>query len=168
MPSPPVRPLVRPLDLADEATAAAVHRIGRASYAVEAALIGFDGIPALREDLQEMRDRPLRWLGAVSGGGEIAGFLAWAEEDGGGIGVDRLCVDPAWFRRGVASLLMRHLLAESFPERAVEVSTGAANAPAVALYEGLGFVRGEDFSPVPGLRMAHFTRPAPTGREEAS
>lgn len=41
MPTPPVRPL----DLTDDRTARAVHRIGLAAYAVEAELIGFDGIP---------------------------------------------------------------------------------------------------------------------------
>ncbi|MET9322178.1 GNAT family N-acetyltransferase [Streptomyces sp. NPDC003038] len=162
--------LVRPLDLTDDTTAYAVHRIGRAAYRVEAELIGFDGIPALRESLADMRARPLRWLGAVSGdgggggGGEIAGFVAWAEEADGGVCLDRLCVDPAWFRRGVASLLLRHVLAEVLPDRTVEVTTGCGNAPAVTLYERLGFVRGADFSPVPGLRMASFSRPGPAWR----
>ncbi|MEU8434628.1 GNAT family N-acetyltransferase [Streptomyces sp. NPDC029216] len=155
-------PYVRPLDLADEATAVAVHRIGRAAYAVEAELIGFDGIPALGESLAEMRARELRWLGAVGPDGEIAGFLAWEEPGGDGpLRLDRLCVDPARFRRGVASLLLRHALEELFPGRPVEVTTGAANTPAVTLYERLGFVRGADFSPVPGLRMASFSRGRP-------
>ncbi|MFF8259638.1 GNAT family N-acetyltransferase [Streptomyces virginiae] len=180
-------PQIRPLDLADDATAHAVHRIARAAYAVEAEIIGFDGIPALHESLPEMRAQDLRWVGAVSEGGELAGFLAWEEEpDGGtgtgtgtgagigpdpdpgpGIGIDRLCVAPAFFRRGVASLLLRHALAELFPGRPVSVTTGAANAPAVRLYEGLGFVRGADFSPAPGLTMASFSRPTaerPPGR----
>ncbi|MET9571042.1 GNAT family N-acetyltransferase [Streptomyces virginiae] len=166
-------PQIRPLDLADDATARAVHRIGRAAYAVEAEIIGFDGIPALRESLPEMRAQDLRWVGAVCEGGELAGFLAWEEvPDGGtgtgaGIGIDRLCVAPAFFRRGVASLLLRHALAELFPGRSVNVTTGAANAPAVRLYEGLGFVRGADFSPAPGLTMASFSRPTavrPPGR----
>ncbi|MGR4884369.1 GNAT family N-acetyltransferase [Streptomyces sp. LARHCF249] len=149
-------PQIRPLDLADDATAAAVHRIGRAAYAVEAELIGFDGIPALRESLAQMRARDLHWAGAVSAAGELAGFLAWEEQADGAIGIDRLCVDPAWFRRGIASLLLRHALTELFPDRPVEVTTGAANAPAVTLYEGLGFIRGADFSPAPGLTMASF------------
>lgn len=97
--------LVRPLDLTDDPTAAAVHRVGRAAYAVEAALIGFDGIPALRESVDEMRERPLHWIGAVAPDGAIAGFLAWEDAEDGGVCVDRLCVDPAWFRRGIASLL---------------------------------------------------------------
>ncbi|MFC9298855.1 GNAT family N-acetyltransferase [Streptomyces sp. NPDC057011] len=151
-------PHPRPLDLTDDATASAVHRIGLAAYAVEAELIGFDGIPALRESLADLRGRGLTWLGAVAPDGEIAGFLAWeAPAADGPLRLDRFCVDPAWFRRGIASLLLRHVLAELFPDRPVEVTTGADNTPAVALYERLGFTRGTDFSPAPGLRMASFT-----------
>ncbi|MGW7459354.1 GNAT family N-acetyltransferase [Streptomyces sp. NPDC054797] len=152
------RPQIRPLDLTDDATAAAVHRIGQAAYAVEAELIGFDGIPALSESLAQMRARDLHWVGAVSGeNSQLAGFLAWEEQPDGVIGIDRLCVAPAWFRRGVASLLLRHALTELFPDRPVEVTTGAANTPAVTLYARLGFTRGDDFSPAPGLTMASFT-----------
>ncbi|MEV0415625.1 GNAT family N-acetyltransferase [Streptomyces sp. NPDC050448] len=156
MPSPLA---VRPLDLTEDGTASAVHRIGRAAYAVEAELIGFDGIPALRESLAQMREQPLHWLGAVAQDGAVAGFLAWAVEPDGSARIDRLCVSPAWFRRGAASLLLRHVLSEVLPDRTVTVTTGAANAPAVTLYERLGFVRGADFSPAPGLTMASFTRP---------
>ncbi|MFF3860782.1 GNAT family N-acetyltransferase [Streptomyces sp. NPDC002209] len=154
---------VRPLDLAEDATATAVHRIGRAAYAVEAELIGFDGIPALRESLVRMREQPLHWLGAVARDGAIAGFLAWQEEPDGSACIDRLCVSPAWFRRGAASLLLRHLLSEVLPARTVTVTTGAANTPALTLYTRLGFGRGPDFSPVPGLTMASFTRAAEAG-----
>ncbi|MCX4777208.1 GNAT family N-acetyltransferase [Streptomyces sp. NBC_01264] len=146
----------RPLDLTDDSTAYAVHRIGRAAYAVEAELIGFDGIPALRESLADLRARPLNWIGALSGDGEITGFLAWGEE-ADAVHLDRLCVDPARFRRGIASLLLRHVLTDVLPHRTVTVTTGADNAPAVTLYERSGFTRGADFSPVPGLRMASFT-----------
>ncbi|WP_327412932.1 GNAT family N-acetyltransferase [Streptomyces sp. NBC_01233] len=157
-------PQIRPLDLTDDATARATHRIGRAAYAVEAELIGFDGIPALSESLAQMRAQELDWVGAVSDAGELAGFLAWEDADGG-ISIDRLCVAPAWFRRGIASLLLRHALTDLFPGRPVTVTTGAANTPAVSLYARLGFTRGPDFSPAPDLIMASFslatTRPSP-------
>ncbi|MFD3546988.1 GNAT family N-acetyltransferase [Streptomyces sp. NPDC058655] len=152
-------PRIRPLDLTDHATAAAVHRIGLAAYAVEAELIGFHGIPALGESLAQMRAHASNWVGSVSEGGEIAGFLAWQERTDGGVGIDRLCVDPAWFRRGVASQLLRHALTDLFPGRPLTVTTGAANTPAVTLYARMGFTRGPDFSPAPGLRMASFSRP---------
>ncbi|WP_129838676.1 GNAT family N-acetyltransferase [Streptomyces sp. RFCAC02] len=145
------------LDLAEDATAAAVHRIGRRAYAVEAGLIGFDGIPALRESVAELRGRPLRWLGAMTDGGRIAAFVAWRSLDGGAvIDIDRVCVDPAWFRRGLASRLIGHLLADLAPRGDVRVSTGTDNHPAVALYQSLGFSRIGTGEPVPGLRMAHF------------
>ncbi|WP_234382022.1 GNAT family N-acetyltransferase [Streptomyces sp. XY332] len=157
---------VRALDLAQDATATAVHRIGRAAYAVEAELIGFDGIPALRESLTQMREQPLHWLGAVAQDGSIAGFLAWQEQPDGSACIDRLCVSPAWFRRGAASLLLRHVLSELLPDRTVTVTTGAANTPALTLYTRLGFTRGPDFSPAPGLTMAAFTADGsgPAGR----
>ncbi|MEU3753346.1 GNAT family N-acetyltransferase [Streptomyces olivoreticuli] len=142
------------LDMADERTAVTTHHIGRSAYAVEAELIAFDGIPALRESLEEMRAQPLNWLGAVHEN-TLAAFVAW-REDTDPVEIDRLCVDPEWFRQGLAARLMTHLLTEIVPDRDIVVTTGAANDPAVALYKRLGFTRGEDFQPVPGLNMAHF------------
>lgn len=149
--------LIRELDLSDAVVASAVHAVGLRAYAVEAELIGFDGIPALSESLQEMTARPLRWLGAVTGEGTVAAFVAWRTDTGQHVTrIDRVCVDPAWFRRGLASCLLDHLLVEVAGAGEVRVSTGADNQPAVTLYEGLGFRRGNDFEPAPGLRMAQF------------
>ncbi|MEU6817916.1 GNAT family N-acetyltransferase [Streptomyces sp. NPDC046860] len=143
------------LSLTDEATAAAVHRIGRHAYAVEAELIRFDGIPALLESLEEMRAQPLRWLGAMAEG-EITAFVAWRDLPENLIDIERVCVDPRWFRRGLAAALLRHLLTDLAPGRDALVSTGADNRPAVALYERLGFSRIDTIEPAPGLRLARF------------
>ncbi|MCX5182970.1 GNAT family N-acetyltransferase [Streptomyces sp. NBC_00268] len=149
--------VVSELDLADEATAAAVHRIGRRAYAVEADLISFDGIPALRESLEEMQALPWNWLGAKTDGGQIVAFVAWQQLAGeGGIDIARVCVDPPWFRHGLASRLLGHLLADSAPSGHVLVSTGADNLPAIALYERHGFTRVGTTEPAPNLRMAQF------------
>ncbi|GLZ37283.1 GNAT family N-acetyltransferase [Actinokineospora sp. NBRC 105648] len=138
------------LDLADDVVARAVHVVGRRAYRVEADLIGFDGIPALSESLADMRSRPLRWLGAVDDATPVA-FLAWS---GPPVDVDRLCVDPGWFRRGLGTRLLGELLERT--TGAVTVSTGADNSPAVALYERAGFTRTGTVEPVPGLRVATF------------
>lgn len=142
------------LDLTDATTARAVHRIGLRSYAVEAALIGSDAIPALHETVADVRALPLRWLGAHVAG-VLAGFVAWTREDGV-VDVDRLCVDPDFFRRGLARRLVGAVLDLGDP---VTVSTGADNAPAVALYEGMGFARVGTVEPEPGLRLALFRHP---------
>ncbi|GAA0222252.1 hypothetical protein GCM10010492_20520 [Saccharothrix mutabilis subsp. mutabilis] len=142
------------LDLTDDATARAVHRIGLRAYAVEAALIGSDAIPALHETIEDVRALPLWWLGAHVDG-VLAGFVAWTREDGV-VDVDRLCVDPRFFRRGLARRLVGAVLDLGDP---VTVSTGADNAPAVALYEGTGFARVGTVEPEPGLRLALFRHP---------
>ncbi|MER5784034.1 GNAT family N-acetyltransferase [Streptomyces mobaraensis] len=162
--------------MADAATASEVRDVGRRAYAVEAGLIGFAGIPALRESLEEMRAQPLRWLGAVTGSGRVAAFVAWREPGGKPDGepgeetgevavvdVHRVCVDPPWFRRGLASRLLRHLLDELALEHDVVVSTGARNHPAVALYRRLGFVSVGEFEPVPGVPVTRFRLTRRTG-----
>ncbi|MGW4359522.1 hypothetical protein ACWEKU_12295 [Streptomyces californicus] len=86
--------LIRELDLSDALVASAVHAVGLRAYAVEAELICFDGIPALSETLQEMTARPLRWLGAVTGEGTVAAFVAWRTDTGQHITrIDRVCAD---------------------------------------------------------------------------
>lgn len=142
------------LDLTDESTARAVHRIGLRAYAVEAALIGSDAIPALHETLEDVRALPLRWLGAHVDG-VLAGFVGFTRE-GGVVDVDRLCVHPDFFRRGLARRLVGAVLDLGDP---VTVSTGADNGPAVALYERLGFERVGTVEPEPGLLLALFRHP---------
>jgi ribosomal protein S18 acetylase RimI-like enzyme len=143
-----VRP--EPLDLTEDATAEAVHGVGLRAYRVEADLIGHD-IPALHETVADVRAKPLHWLGCRADGIPVA-FIAWAAD--GVIDIDRLCVDPAWFRRGLASALVAELLART--EGDVTVSTGADNTPAVTLYERAGFVRTGTIEPAPGLLVATF------------
>ncbi|WP_436499319.1 GNAT family N-acetyltransferase [Actinokineospora sp. HUAS TT18] len=139
-----------PLDLSDDATAAAVHRVGLRAYRVESELIGHD-IPALHESVAEVRAKPLRWLGCRADGVPVA-FVAWTDTDG--VDIDRLCVDPDWFRRGLGSALVTELLART--EGDVTVSTGADNLPAITLYERAGFARTGTVEPVPGLLVATF------------
>lgn len=161
--------LIRELDLSDTATATAVHAAGQLAYAVEADVIGFDGIPALRESRQDMQARPLRWLGAITDDGRVAAFVAWqtqTDTEPQVTRIDRVCVDPAFFRRGLATRLLNHLLTEVIDSGEVHVSTGAANQPATTLYSGLGFHRTADSEPAPGFRMANFVLHLNTGHSQ--
>ncbi|MEV0643723.1 GNAT family N-acetyltransferase [Phytomonospora sp. NPDC050363] len=153
------------IELGDERVARAVHEVGRRSYAVEAAIIGFDGIPALSESLTEMRAEPLRWIATSDADGLPVAFIAWARTDAGEVDIDRLCVDPGWFRKGLARELLDHLLTTQ-TDGDVLVSTGAANVPAVTLYTRAGFTPTGTSSPVPGLEMAHFRLTRGTAAEE--
>ncbi len=57
-----------------------------------------------------------------------------------------LLVDPVWRRQGLGRALVRDLF---FKNRAVFLEVRARNAPALALYRGLGFV-------VSGHRRAYY------------
>jgi ribosomal protein S18 acetylase RimI-like enzyme len=144
------------LDLADEAIAGAVLDIQRAAYAVEAELIGSDGIPALTETLDELRAAGEEWIGLYDDDG-LAGAVSWRALDGGTIDIHRLVVAPRAFRRGVASALLDGL-DQAFPDRPMVVSTGSANEPALALYRRRGFDVVGEREVVPGLFITELAR----------
>jgi GNAT superfamily N-acetyltransferase len=127
----------------------------RESYTVEATLIGSTAIPALHETPEALAAAGLTWFGLRDGTGLLG---AVAVHDGpDGVGIERLVVAPRAFRRGVASALGRHVLARA-GGRTVTVSTGRANAPAHALYAGLGFVETDEEEVEPGLWITHLAR----------
>jgi GNAT superfamily N-acetyltransferase len=128
---------VRALELADPGTAEAIVALQRASYRVEADLLGARTLPALTETPRQLRAAGERFLGAFEGE-RLVGAVAWKRR-GGLVDVHRLVVHPDRFRRGIAGRLLDALDAqEPDAERAI-VATGAANAPARRLYERHGF-----------------------------
>ena len=145
------------LDLvADEDTARAVLALQRAAYAVEAALLGSDGIPALTETLAELRAAPETWLGVNDADG-LAGAVSWRELDDGTVDIHRLVVAPRAFRQGIATSLLDELDA-TYPDHPMIVSTGRANEPARNLYRRRGFRETADREIVPGLWITELRR----------
>ncbi len=134
------------LDATDRAVAAELVALQRASYAVEAELIGSDQIPGLRESVEELVTAGLVWLGVLEGG-RLAAALAYARL-AGAADVDRLVVAPWAFRRGYGRALVTQLI-ELEPAGRFLVSTGSRNQPARRLYESLGFrvVGGREIAP---------------------
>ena len=133
----PGRTEPRRLDLSDPDTLRRLWDLQRASYAVEAELIGFDGIPALHESLQELRDCGESFLGLDDETG-LAGAVSWARLQDGTLDICRLMMHPRMHRRGIATALLDSL-DRAEPARRAVVSTGTANHPALALYKRRGF-----------------------------
>ncbi len=119
--------------------ARAIHALSLASYAVEGRIIGAADFPPLRAKLEsvqksgsrfygvnEQADEPKQRLAAVC---QVEPKTAW---------IERLVVHPHFFRRGLASLLMQHVL--STHPGTLRVSTASKNLPALALYQRFGFV----------------------------
>jgi ribosomal protein S18 acetylase RimI-like enzyme len=128
----------RELDVRDRHEAADVLACQRAGYAVEAELLGFDGIPPLRETLDELMRCGERFLGSYDEEG-LAGVVSWEKLADGTVDICRLVVAPRAFRRGHATALL-DALDQVEPAGRFVVATGTANAPALRLYQRRGFV----------------------------
>jgi ribosomal protein S18 acetylase RimI-like enzyme len=145
-----------PLDVSGKDAAVAVLELQRESYAVEARLIGSNDIPPLHESVEELQTSGETFLGVLVDG-RLVGFVSWKIE-GATVDLHRLVVSPGHFRRGYGAALVRAALdANPDAERAI-VQTGASNSPAKALYVREGFIFIDEIEPVPGLRVARFSK----------
>ncbi len=142
---------VRSLDLGDPATVEAIVALQRASYAIEAEMIGTTDLPALKETPEQLARARETFIGAFDP--HLVGALSYTRRLGT-LDIHRLVVHPDAFRRGIATALLAALPRA----RRVIVSTAVANAPARALYERHGF-RAITESTVPqGIGIVHLER----------
>ena len=152
------RPFAEPvrLDLADPGTLRQLWHLQRASYAVDAQLIGFGGIPQLHESLVQLRTCGESFLG-VRDESELVGAVGWTRLPTGALDIWRLVVHPVAHRRGVATALLDALDAIE-PAELTVVSTGTANLPAVALHRRRGFVPVGERRITPGVTVTELER----------
>jgi GNAT superfamily N-acetyltransferase len=115
---------------------------------------------SLHETVTELRAQPLIFLGA-SCDRTLAGVLGY-RRDGDTVDIDRLAVDPMFFRRGLATRLLRELFARERDATRFTVSTGLGNEPAVGLYERFGFRVVGGAEPAPDA-MVVLLRRGPSG-----
>ncbi|WP_371406806.1 GNAT family N-acetyltransferase [Kribbella sp. NBC_00662] len=148
--------MITPLDLTDRTLAERLLAIQHAAYAVEAELIGFDGIPPLQEDLAGLMRSTEHWLGRYDGS-TLVGAVAYEFPDDDTIEIARLIVDPAHARRGHGKALLDHL-DQAEPRPVSLVSTGSANAPAVNLYKSRGYTETGQVEVAPGIYVTQFSR----------
>jgi ribosomal protein S18 acetylase RimI-like enzyme len=144
------------LDLGDEETLERLVALQRESYAVEARLIGAAGLPPMRETPEQLRACRETFLGARRGG-RLLGAVSFRRA-GGTVDIHRLVVDPGAFRGGVATALLDALEAREAGATHWTVGTGAANAPARALYERRGFEATEERIVPGGIRWVRLDR----------
>ena len=133
---------IRALDLGDPGTVDAIVALQRASYRVEADLLGARTLPALTETPRQLRAAGERFLGAFEGE-RLVGAVSW-KRSGPLLDIHRLVVHPDRFRRGIGGRLLDALDAHEPDAERVVVDTGAANAPARRLYERHGFTPVEE------------------------
>jgi GNAT superfamily N-acetyltransferase len=128
---------IRSLDLGAAGTAEDVVALQRASYRVEADLLGARSLPVLKESPRKLRRTREHFLGAFEGE-RLVGAVSWKRR-GALIDIHRLVVHPDRFRRGIAGALLDALEALQPDAERWMVATGAVNEPARRLYERHGF-----------------------------
>ncbi|MGW6444659.1 GNAT family N-acetyltransferase [Lentzea sp. NPDC055074] len=140
------------LDLSDDAVLRELWTVQRLAYAVEAEIIGFDGIPPLHESPDELRACGETFLGLHDEEG-LVGAVSY-RLDGSTVDIHRLVVHPRAHRRGIATRLL-----DALPAGPQVVSTGTGNEPALRLYRGRGFVETGTREVAPGVTLTELARP---------
>ena len=137
-------------------TAGAIVALQKPSYAIEAALIGYDQMPGLVESPADVAALDLTMLGAFDEG-QLAGILGY-QRIADVVDIDRVAVSTAHFRRGIGRSLLEALHDRESTAIRFEVSTGSANPAAIALYAGAGY-RPIQEETLAGINIVHFERP---------
>ncbi|GJM08167.1 MAG: hypothetical protein DHS20C11_04430 [Lysobacteraceae bacterium] len=145
---------IRPLDPCDPDTAEKMQAVFQRSYQVEAALISADNFPPLDRSNKDRADAGTKFIGAWKRETltAVLEFLCDRDE----LNIHSLVVDPAYFRQGLASGLIHHLM-DSQPWTTALVETAIANTPAINLYECLGFSRDHTWTTEVGIRKIRFS-----------
>lgn len=139
----------------DVSFARSLLRLQLDAYRTQADLIGTDRLKSLAADdltLPAWRGHYLvAWRGT-----QLVGAIAWClTEDG--VEIDRVMIDPAVQREGIASTLVEAVLAGLAGMR-VDAWTGRDNAPGIALYRHFGFEPVGDEQRPNGVWTTHLRR----------
>lgn len=128
--------MIRKLNHTNPAVARNIRDVFQVSYAVEAKLLNAIDFPPLKRTLQEYLNTETQFYGfwkddALAAVVEIRAYKNATH-------IQSLVVDPAYFRQGIGKQLVQFTF-DTFDTKLFHVETGAANGPAIQLYEKLGF-----------------------------
>ena len=128
--------MVEVLDHCSEDVAIQIHDVFQRSYKVEAQLVGVKEFPPLQRSMSRIRAAGSRFLGQRIGS-DLVAVIEYSFSDAH-LSIDSLVVHPRYFRRGLASKILRSLL-DRVDWQTADVETATMNHPAIALYEKFGF-----------------------------
>jgi ribosomal protein S18 acetylase RimI-like enzyme len=125
-----------------------IYAVFQNSYQVEADLIGTDNFPPLKRTIDDIKISDTVFYGFYLKE-RLTAVIEVALRDNH-LNINSLTVDPKYFRRGIASLLIDYVLTGiEFTKATVE--TAVVNGPAIKLYQKHGFTEFKRYTPSHGI-----------------
>ncbi|MCX2720013.1 GNAT family N-acetyltransferase [Lentiprolixibacter aurantiacus] len=132
-----------------------IQLLFRASYAIEAQLLGADDFPPLKRELESYMQSKNTFYGYYSEGNLAAAMEIDARPKS--THIQSLVVHPDYFRRGIGRALVNFVF-ENYTSEVFTVETGAANGPATELYLKCGFEERYKYNTDHGIRKVRFQK----------
>lgn len=133
--------------------AKSTQKLFKASYAIEAELLGATDFPPLKRNLESYRESNNTFYGYFVGDS----LAAVTEIDSGpdSTHIQSLGVHPKFFRQGIGGDLVAFVL-DHYDSKIFTVETGVMNDPATQLYLKLGFREVYQYDTDHGVRKVRF------------
>lgn len=141
--------MIERLDNKDIAIAEKIRAVFQVSYKVEAKLLNALNFPPLKRPLEAYVNSPNAFFGYIKDK-ELAAVIEIIHTSDY-THIRSLVVDPAYFRQGIASTLMKFTL-NTYDSKLFIVETGLANGPATDLYKKFDFKEVKQWDTEEGIR----------------
>ncbi len=133
-----------------EQVAKHIHDVFQRSYQIEATLIGTTNFPPLRRSVSKIQSSNTEFYAYMAAGVMAAVIEIEENKQAHCLDIHSLTVDPHFFRQGIASKLLAHVI-KTTALTTVTVETAVVNAPAITLYEKHGFEIYQQWTPDHGI-----------------
>lgn len=140
------------LKIENEFVAREIVKLQREAYRIEAKRIGSVKIPALYDTVDCIKSCDELFVGYREQR-QLLGLISYKCEYGI-LDIHRLVVKPAYFKNGIASRLIDHVLDKNEAVQKIIVATGSKNQPAINLYQKKGFKLIREFEVEAGLSIS--------------
>lgn len=148
--------MIYKIDLSDFNVRTEIVKLLKVSYLVEAKLINFYDIPGLSEDEEKILESNETFYGFKTDS-ILSGIISY-KVIGNVLDIHRLAVHPRYFKRGIATALIKETESANSDITKFIVSTGKENLPACEFYEKLGFKKTGEKEVAKGLIISNFEK----------
>jgi len=148
--------MISKIDNKEKNISESIHSIFQESYQIEAELLNCTNFPPLKRESNDIQNcKNIFYAYYVNN--KIAGVIE-IDSNMRNTHIQSLVVYPKYFRKGIASRLVKFIL-DSYPKAiCFSVETGLANTPAIRLYKSLNFKETTQWDTNHGVRKVRLIR----------